>query len=86
MRLHNILAAISRIGLSVFHPRPPAFQGNVFSRLARYLVAVDARARERRRLANVPDWVRADAVLPPHPKAEQGLPELFVQATLLGRR
>jgi hypothetical protein len=85
MCLRNIDAAASGIGLSMLGS-PARHSWQRLRAVARYLVAVDARARRRRRPANLPGWVRADVVLPPLPKVEQGLPDLFVRASLLGRR
>jgi hypothetical protein len=64
-------------------PRASRLRGNVLARLAQRLIEADARVRERRRLEDLPDWLREDAGLPPRQHTERTMLYLYLQAGLL---
>lgn len=80
-----VLASAARTLSSLLLPRSAPSRGSVLARVARRLIEADARARDRRRLENRPDWLRADAGLPPRSRTERAMRDLYLPATLLGR-
>jgi hypothetical protein len=60
--------------------RPTTSWPAAIAHVARRLIAADARARNRRHVEDLPDWLRADAGLPQRSNTERAVRDHLLRA------